>query len=140
MNPNARRKQSKGHGRIVVNIADFANLSLVRLPAPLRRKLKHALVVASDAVPADVVTMQCAVALLDEASGERLLVRLVYPEEDEAASGRVSVIEPLGADLFGARVGESINVNDANGPRSLRIVEIAYQPEQSMRANVVVRG
>lgn len=126
--------------RIVVNMADFANLSLIRLPEALRRKLKHASVVASDAVPADVVTMQCAVALLDEASGERRVVRLVYPEEAKAASDRVSVIEPLGANLFAARVGESIKVNDANGARSLRIAEITYQPEDSMRTNLVVRG
>ena len=121
-------------------MADFANLSLIRLPESLRRKLKHAFVVASDAVPADVVTMQCAVALLDEASGERRVVRLVYPEEADAASGRVSAIEPLGANLFAARVGESIKLNDANGARSLRIAEITYQPEDSMRTNLVVRG
>src|SRR5919109_920450 len=118
--PEARRKRDKGQRRIVVNMADFANLSLIRLPESLRRKLKRASVVSSDAVPADVVTMQCAVALLDEASGERVLVRLVYPEEADAAAGRVSVIEPLGADLFAARVGESITVNKPSGARSLR--------------------
>jgi regulator of nucleoside diphosphate kinase len=56
---------------LIVNMADFANLSLLPLDPVLRRKLDEAVVVASDDVPADVLTMQSEVVLLDESSGER---------------------------------------------------------------------
>ena len=119
----------------IVNMADFANLSLLRLDAPLQRKLEDAVVVASDDVPPDVLTMQSEVLLLDEASGERRSLRLVYPDEAQGASDAVSVLDPLGMELFGARVGDTI----ACGSR-YRIVEIRYQPEGSMRTHLVVRG
>lgn len=118
----------------IVNMADFANLSLLRLDAPLKRKLDEAVVVASDDVPPDVLTMQSEVLLLDEASGERRSLRLVYPEEAQG-SDAVSVLDPLGMELFGARVGDTI----ACGSR-YRIVELRYQPEGSMRTHLVVRS
>jgi regulator of nucleoside diphosphate kinase len=120
---------------LIVNMADFANLSLLPLGPVLRRKLDEAVVVASDDVPADVLTMQSEVVLLDESSGERRSRRLVYPDEAQGASDAVSVLDPLGMELFGARLGDTIEC----GSR-YRIVEMRYQPESSMRTHVVVRS
>jgi regulator of nucleoside diphosphate kinase len=120
---------------LIVNMADFANLSLLPLDPVLRRKLDEAVVVASDDVPADVLTMQSEVVLLDESTGERRSRRLVYPDEAQGASDAVSVLDPLGMELFGARLGDTIEW----GSR-YRIVEMRYQPESSMRTHVVVRS
>ena len=87
----------------VVNRADFANLALLATAGPLGRKLAEAVVVPSEEVPPDVITMQSVVALVDEASGERVVVSLVYPTEADAASGRVSVLAPLGMATPSAR-------------------------------------
>jgi regulator of nucleoside diphosphate kinase len=118
--------------RPVVNMADFANLSLLQVRPALKRKLDEALVVPSEEVPPDVVTMQSRVLLADAVSGERRLVRVVYPGEADPSAGLVSVLDPLGADLLAASVGDVIQGN--------RIEEIVFQPENSMRANLVVRG
>lgn len=122
-------------GMAVVNMADFANLALLAPAGPLGRKLEEAVVVPSEEVPPDVITMQSVVALVDEASGERVVLSLVYPSEADAASGRVSVLAPLGMALFGATLGERLVCESGD----LRVAELIYQPEQSMRTNLVVR-
>lgn len=120
---------------IYVNAADHANLSLLAVAEPLRGKLRRARVVPSAAVPPDVVTLQSTVTLEDPATGERRIVSLVYPAEADAARGRLSVLDPLGMELFGARLGELIGA----GSSRLRVAHLAYQPEQSMRAHLVIR-
>ena len=124
---------------IFVNAADHANLSLLAPAEPLRGKLQHARVVTSDAVPPDVVTMQSRVTVEDEDTGERMLVSLVYPVEADLARGRLSVLDPLGMELFGARRDDVISVRRAGSAQRLHITQIVYQPEQSMRVNLVVR-
>src|SRR5689334_1973719 len=112
-----------------VNGADFANLSLLELPAELRRKLDYAVLVPSDEVPPDVVTMQSRVGLTEFATGRRRTVSLVYPAEADADAGRVSVLDALGAQLFGASTGNVIDCEGPDGPCRLRIDEVVYQPE-----------
>jgi regulator of nucleoside diphosphate kinase len=120
---------------IHVNAADHANLSLLAVAEPLRSKLHRARVVPSSAVPPDVVTLQSTVALEDPITGERAIVSLVYPAEADAARGRLSVLDPLGMQLFGARLGDMIGPT----PRQVRVASIVYQPERSLRAHLVVR-
>ena len=117
--------------RPVVNMADFANLSLLKGQPALQRKLQEALVVPSEEVPPDVVTMQSKVLLIDAGTAERRLVRVVYPDESDPAAGSVSVLDPLGADLFGAAVGETVH--------RYRIEDIVFQPEKSLRTHLIVR-
>jgi len=124
---------------IYVNAADHANLSLLAVAEPLRGKLQHAQVVPSSAVPPDVVTMQSTVLLVNEDSGERRLLSLVYPQEAELAPGRLSVLDPLGMELFGARLGEHLVLADASGRQRYHVSQILYQPEQSMRTHLVAR-
>ena len=123
-----------------VNVADFANLSLLTLPAQLQHKLQNAVLVPSEEVPPDVVTMQCRVVLAEVATGQRRMVSIVYPSEAGSEEGRISVLDALGAQLFGACVGDTIDCHGADGPNRLRIEEMIYQPEQSMRTHLVVRG
>lgn len=121
---------------IYVNAADHANLSLLAVTEPLRGKLRRARVVPSAAVPPDVVTLQSMVTLEDALTGEQTVVSLVYPTEADAARGRLSVLDPLGMELFGARLADVI-VTPAQ--RKLRVAAIVYQPEQSMRTHLVLR-
>ena len=123
-----------------VNVADFANLLLLAVPAALQGKLQGAAVVPSEEIPPDVVTMQSRVVLAEDATGRRRTVSLVYPAEADAAASRISVLDALGMQLFGASLGETIVVDTPEGLRRLRVEQIIYQPEHSMRTHLFVRG
>lgn len=113
---------------MIVTRADHANLSL--LGSPLKRLLERAVVVASDGVPPDVVTMNSRVTLAYESTGVRRVVTLVYPPDANAALDHVSVLDPLGMVLLGARPGKLLL-------RALRVVSIVHQPERSLRDGLV---
>jgi regulator of nucleoside diphosphate kinase len=126
--------------RVKVNVADFANLTLLAIPAALQRKLERAALVPTEEVPPDAVTMLSRVVVADAATGRRREITVVYPPEADAAAGRVSVLDELGTALFAAAVGDAIQYDSAEGRCRLRVEEILYQPERWMRNNLVVRG
>ena len=59
-------------------------------------------------MPADVVRMHSRVECVD-ADGTRRTLTLVYPHEADSASGRVSVLAPVGSALLGMREGDGIS-------------------------------
>lgn len=124
---------------LLVTHADFANLSLLG-HKPLQRLLERATVVASDAVPADVVTMNSQVVLRDEASGERRVLCVVYPPDAHPAKGLISVLAPAGTALLGATPGRVIDCDFPEGRRRARVEEVLHQPEHSLRTHLFVRG
>jgi regulator of nucleoside diphosphate kinase len=128
-----------GSNWMKVNVADYANLSLLVLPDALKRKLEAAVLVTSDEVPPDIVTIQSQVVLAEEATGRRRVVTIVYPAEADAAAGRVSILDALSIELFGASPGDTIDWDSPEGRIRLRIEEIVYQPEHSLRRHMVVR-
>jgi regulator of nucleoside diphosphate kinase len=86
----------------------------------LMAELARAEIVDDADLPADVVGMHSRVECVDEASGERHSLTLVYPHEADADAGRVSVLAPVGSALLGLSVGQSIDW-DAPGGRRLRL-------------------
>ena len=122
-----------------VNVADFANLTLFDLPAKLRRKLDAALLVPTDDVPPDLVTMLSRVVVADLATGRRREVGLVYPADADMTAGRISVLDPLGMALFGVSVGDAFECELTDGRCRLRVESMLYQPEHWMRNHLVVR-
>ena len=124
---------------MIVTEADFANLSLLG-HAPLLDALVGATIVASDAVPPDVITMQSQAVVKDRTTGERRLVTLVYPAEANEAAGRISVVVPLGTALLGASAGETIECDSPDGLRRLSIVDVVHQPERSLRTYLFIRS
>jgi regulator of nucleoside diphosphate kinase len=97
----------------------------------LEKELSRAGLVAPDRVMPDVVTMHSRVLVEDVADGESLEVTLAFPEDADAASGRISVVAPIGAALLGYRVGDTVQFNVPRGRRTLRIKQILFQPEAS---------
>ena len=61
-----------------------------------------------DDMPGDVVMMGSHVRCIDESTGERHAVTLVYPNDADFAAGRVSILAPVGAALLGLSVGQTI--------------------------------
>lgn len=135
-----RNPESGSSESVMLTAADFANLSLLEPYVPLQALLESARVVASDEMPPDVVTMNTQVVLHDEMSGERRVVRVVFPGDADPARGEISVLEPLGVQLLGASPPDVINCALADGVHRLRVEQVIYQPEHSLRTNLVVRG
>ncbi|GAA4341947.1 nucleoside diphosphate kinase regulator [Pigmentiphaga soli] len=124
---------------LVVNELDYLRITrlLAQLPrdAGVREALAGALEAADRVLPAemppDVVTMHSRV-VTEDADGTRRTLTLCYPDAADAAQGRVSVLSPLGCRLLGAAVPGTVQWQPPEGAaRSLRLLELQYQPEAS---------
>jgi regulator of nucleoside diphosphate kinase len=87
--------------------------------------------VASPAVPRDVVTMYSQVLLQDPGSdAPPYRLAICYPEHAEPGAGFVSVLSPVGSSLLGLRVGETARWRLPGGQeRAARILQVLFQPE-----------
>lgn len=74
----------------------------------LQSELDRAEVVAPDAVPSDVVTMNSTVRCREDSSGKEHILTLTYPQQ-AGAMGKVSVLAPIGSALLGLSVGQRID-------------------------------
>jgi regulator of nucleoside diphosphate kinase len=74
----------------------------------LAREVDRADVLTKLAAPVGLVGMGSKVAFRCGHDGPAREVTLVYPHEADAASGRISVLTPIGAALIGLSVGQSI--------------------------------
>jgi len=116
---------------IIVTEADAAVLRMMPLNEPLRRELGRAIVVSSEAMPPDVVTMNSLVRYRDELDGATRTVALVYPYAAQGGPGMVSVLSPLGTALLGLSEGQTIDWDFPDGSRRrLRVEEVLHQPER----------
>ncbi len=97
----------------------------------LKDELARAQVVAPEDIPSDVVTMNSTVSLIDVETGEEDTYTLVFPSEADIATGRISVLAPIGIAILGHRAGTTIDWKVPEGRRSVRITEVTYQPEAS---------
>ncbi len=95
----------------------------------LEREIERATVVESTEIPADVVTMNSTVRLIDLNADEEMEVTLVYPDHANIAEGRISVLAPIGTAILGCREGEIVEWKVPDGIRALKIDRILYQPE-----------
>lgn len=88
-------------------------------------EIDRAVIHASETLPDAVVTMNATVEFLDEAAGRSRIVQLVYPSEADIASGKISVMTPVGAGLIGLAKGQAILWPDRDGDeRLLRILDV----------------
>jgi regulator of nucleoside diphosphate kinase len=85
-------------------------------------------------VSGDTITMNSRFALLDLVTDERTSCTLVYPEDESPRDGRISILSPMGTVLLGARVGDDVCWDSADGPQVARITGILFQLEAAARA------
>jgi regulator of nucleoside diphosphate kinase len=115
---------------LIITERDFSRVAAMRPGGQLEEELERATVVPSAAVPETVVTMHSRVRYLDESTGERRDVQIVYPEQADVAAGRISVLAPVGAALLGLSVGQGIEWRFPDGrTRRLRVEALLFQPE-----------
>lgn len=116
---------------ILITEIDFARLSKLR-DQHLSECLDGADLVASQAIPADVVTMYSQIELLDHTTGQPSTLTLSYPHDADPSSGSISVCSALGASLLGRRVGERVSWRSPQGQeRAVSIQAMLFQPEAS---------
>lgn len=99
---------------------------------PLHELLDGADLVPSTELPADVVSMNSEVEVLDPAVGRPQRLTLCYPAEADADRGRISVLSPVGLSLLGRPVGSRVQWRAGGGiVGQLCIEALHYQPEAS---------
>lgn len=124
---DSRRFQSLIEGSKVVNTRDAGSVDW------LERHLDEAEVTPAGHIGPDVVTMSSQVLVTDLDSGETFDFQVVFPRAADAASGKISVLAPLGMAVLGRRVGQLVTWQVPAGLRRLRVDSVLYQPEREGR-------
>jgi len=81
----------------------------------LYEELGRAILHSADDMPDNIVTMNCTVEFVDETSGLRRTVKLVYPKDADIENDHLSILTPMGAGLIGMVAGETIAWPDRSG-------------------------
>ena len=129
--------------RIVMTAPDHARLSEMiafrhlsvrerRDARALASELGSAKIVAPDAVPPDVITMNSRAELLDLDTGERMEFTVVFPDEADLAEGKISVLAPVGTGMLGYRVGDVFTRRAPFGMRRFQVIAVTFQPEAAL--------
>jgi regulator of nucleoside diphosphate kinase len=86
----------------------------------LLTEIERATVVASPAVPPDVIQMGSTAEF--QADDQRWRVTLVFPSEADISEGKISILTPVGAALIGLSEGQSIPWTTRDGREQLMTV------------------
>ncbi len=98
----------------------------------LEAELLRANIVAPEAMPDNVVSMNSTVRFRVKSSGEVFTKSLVYPKDMDDLGSKISILAPVGSALLGLEQGTSIDwPNPAGGKLSVVIEEIMFQPERA---------
>jgi regulator of nucleoside diphosphate kinase len=93
----------------------------------LRSELEAAVIVDPEEISPDVVTMNSKVTLVDLDINEDETYVLVYPDQANIASGRLSILTPIGTAILGCKTGDVVSGNASR----MQIKEIVFQPERA---------
>lgn len=124
---DSSRLQSLIEGSKLRDVRDVGSAEM------LERHLDEADVMPATHIHPDVVTMDSEVLVTDIGSGDTFSFHVVFPRSADAGEGRISVLEPLGMAVLGRSVGARVNWDTPGGTRALRVEDVIYQPERSVR-------
>ena len=108
-NPNYEPVMTNATNEIFLLRNDYLRLKQLLGSEEFHDELERAVVLDEEALPLDVVTMNSRCVYMDECTGERREVTLVYPENAAPQAGAISVLAPVGIALLGLTVGSTIN-------------------------------
>lgn len=115
-------------------VASLALQSERRQPlvaAMLLEEIERAELHDADTMPPGHAGLMSRVTFVDEKTGQSRQVQLVLPADANIAEGRISILTPMGAALYGLATGQSIDWPDRQGnTRPIRIVRVA-DPEDA---------
>ena len=91
----------------------------------LAGEIERAHILSEIEVLPGLVVMGSEVEFRDDISGQIRRATLVYPDEADVASGKISVLTPIGAALIGLSVSQSIEFRTPGGERrSLTVLAV----------------
>lgn len=108
---------------------DYARLIQLAPDGRLAEELSRATVIPEERMPRNVVRMNSRVTYVDEQSGQRREVVLVYPEDADPSNGKISILAPVGTALLGLEEGQTIDWPFPNGATRRLRVEKTVPPE-----------
>lgn len=97
----------------------------------LKTELDRARIVPREDLPGNVIAMNSTVELEDLEDGEILTYTLVFPENADIESGKISILAPLGMAMLGFKVGDEFEWPVPAGTlrvRVRRLVESKTEP------------
>jgi regulator of nucleoside diphosphate kinase len=95
------------------------------IAAMLLQEIERAELHSPDTLPGDSVTIGSEVEFIDEGTSQIRTVELVMPALANIAMGRISILTPMGAALYGLTAGQSIDWPDLEGhERRIRILKV----------------
>ena len=93
--------------------------------AMLLEEIERAELYEPGALPGDAVMLGSEVDFVDDKTHQLRKVKLVLPLHANIAEGRISILTPMGAALYGLRAGSSIDWPDLDGnERRITIVRV----------------
>ena len=118
------------HRRLRAVVERFIDGRHAAAAEALETELDRARVVPQDEIDPDVLTMRSRALCVDRETGTQRELVLVYPDEADVSSGKISVLAPVGLALLGLRVGDTIRWPTPRGRDAvLELLELRYQPE-----------
>ncbi len=95
----------------------------------LEEELQESKLVDSRNVPANVVTMNSRVRLVDVDKKKPMVFTLTFPRDADIEADKLSVLSPVGTAILGHSEGEIIEWHVPAGIRRFKIEKVLYQPE-----------
>ena len=104
--------------------------------AMLLEEIERAELYEADTLPNDAVTLGSEVDFVDDKTHQLRKVKLVLPVDANIAEGRISILTPMGAALYGLTSGQSIDWPDLEGhPRRINILKVRQPGRGEERQN-----
>lgn len=110
---------------LVADLALRAEHQQPAVAAMLLGEIDRAELYDPESLPEDAIRLGSDVYFVDEKTCQLRKVRLVLPALANIAEGRISILTPMGAALYGLRTNDSIDWPDLDGKsRKIRIVRV----------------
>lgn len=107
-------------------VASAAMNSAPDVAEPLLEEIERAEIVASEAMPADVVSIGSIVTYRDIATGSTRTIELAWPGDADPKQQRFSVVSPIGAALIGLSIGQTMSWQLREGEaRQLTVLNVS---------------
>ena len=112
----------------LTGLADAIEDRSPEIAEALQAEIDRANVVANGTVPGNVVQMGSIIEYQSD-GGETKTVTLVFPGDADIASGRISILTPIGTALIGLSPGQSMSWTARDGKEHHLTVLAVKQPE-----------
>jgi regulator of nucleoside diphosphate kinase len=110
---------------MVASLALQAEHRFPVVAAMLLEEIERAELHEADTLPETAVTIGSEVDFVDEKTSQLRIAQLVMPAMANIAEGRISILTPMGAALYGLTAGQSIDWPDLDGhERRIRILRV----------------